>query len=60
MLIDWLKVTLADSVDCQSINIMHCIILKTVPTKATISIKAMYRQCLSFHKSKFFPVQKLV
>ena len=32
MLIDSFKVTLAKSVNCQSNNIMHYIMLKTVPT----------------------------
>ena len=42
------------TVHCQSKNIMHYIMLQTVPTSFTFGIDAMYRQCLSDHESKFF------
>ena len=60
MLIDSLQVTFAKSVDCQSNNVFHYFILQTFPTEDTFSINAILRQCLSYHKSKFFLVQMVV
>ena len=52
VLIDSFIIILAKSVDCQGNNIMHNIMVQTVPTSITFDIDAMYRQCVSFHENK--------
>ena len=42
---------------CQSNNIMHYIVLQTVQTYVTFNSVTSYKQCLSYHESKFFLVQ---
>ena len=47
------------SVNCQSNNIMHYIMLQSAPTKATFKRVTTYQQCLSYHETKFFHYQQV-
>ena len=60
MLVCSFKVTLENLMICQSNNIMHYIVLQSVQTYVTFNSVTSYKQCLSYHKSKFFLVQLVV
>ena len=42
------------SVNCQGKNIMHYIMLQTVPTKDVFKRVTTYKQSLSYHERKFY------
>ena len=54
MLVCSFKVTLGKRIVCQSNNIMHYIMLQTDKTKSALTRVTTYKQCLSYHESKFF------
>ena len=60
MLVCSFKVTLENLMICQSNYIMHYIVLQTVQTYVTFNSVTSYKQCLSYHESKFFLVQMVV
>ena len=54
------NVTLGKCIVCQGNNIMHSIVLQTVHTNVTFNSITSYKQCLSYHESKFCLVQLVV
>ena len=60
MLVCSFKVTLEKRMICQSNNIMHYIVLQSVQTYDIFNSVTSYKQCLSYHESKFFLVQMVV
>ena len=40
---------------CENSNIMHYIVLQTVQIYVTFYRETSHKQCLRYHKSKFFP-----
>ena len=60
MLVCSFKVNLENLMICQSNSIMHYIVLQTVQTYVTFNSVTSYKQCLSYHESKFFLVQLVV